>query len=109
MWRRAEIVLIVMQQNIKIWLIIATVLYGLSIFMSIPMIGMSAMLFDAPGSQNDPGVWAIFYALLLFPLTAILAIIFMWVFIKRKPKVAFVVSLLPFIHLLIFSVIVSAL
>lgn len=53
------------------------VVAALVLLVSLPMMGFSVMLFDAPGSENDAGLQAAFFAIFLVPIGAIAAIIFL--------------------------------
>lgn len=52
-----------------------------SLFTAIPggfMALMATMLFDAPGSQNNPFTWAMHASIVLYPLFAILCPMLSW-------------------------------
>lgn len=55
------------------WVVI--VLAALALLVSLPMMGFSVMLFDAPGSENDAGLQGAFFAIFLVPVGALAAII----------------------------------
>ena len=55
----------------------------LAILISIPILGFSVMLFDAPGSESDPALeWAV-GSMLLIPVGAIACIV--WMIRGRSP------------------------
>lgn len=55
------------------WAVI--ILAALALLVSLPMMGFSVMLFDAPGSESDAGLQGAFFAIFLVPIGAIAAII----------------------------------
>ena len=61
-----------------------TVLSILAALLSLPMVMMSPMMFDAPGSDNNPITQMMFYSLLAFPVLCLMGGILPWV-LKRHP------------------------
>lgn len=55
------------------WAVI--ILAVLALLVSLPMMGLSVMLFDAPGSENDAGLQGAFFAIFLVPVGALAAIV----------------------------------
>jgi hypothetical protein len=65
------------------WLVVIVAV--LSALISVPMLGFSVMLFDAPGSENDTALgWAVI-SMLLIPIGAIACVIWM---IRARPPAA---------------------
>lgn len=73
-----------------------------ALLVSIPMLGFSVMLFDAPGSESDPALgWAVL-SMALIPVGAIACLI--WMIRGRPPAspkwgLALAALLLPWISL----------
>lgn len=57
-----------------------TVLSILAALLSLPMVMMSPMMFDAPGSDNNPITQMMFYSLLAFPVLCLMGGILPWIF-----------------------------
>jgi len=55
------------------WVVI--ILAALALLVSLPMMGFSVMLFDAPGSENDAGLQGAFFAIFLVPIGALASIV----------------------------------
>lgn len=62
----------------KNYLTISSVIVGSMAFASIMPALMSAMMFDAPGSEENPATNAMFYAMFSFPLVCLLSIPLAW-------------------------------
>jgi hypothetical protein len=57
------------------WLVM--IIAVLAMLVSIPMLGFSVMLFDAPGSESDPALgWAV-VSMILIPVGAIACLVWM--------------------------------
>lgn len=54
---------------------VSMIIAALALLVSLPMMRVSAMLFDAPGSENDLGQQAAFFAIFLVPIGALASII----------------------------------
>ena len=92
-----------MKNKLKIWLIVATSIFGSLTILSLPMVIMSPMMFDAPGSTNNKALLAAFYSLISFPIIVLITIIVAWVlFRNNKLKTSLIISLIPLINLSIF-------
>jgi hypothetical protein len=63
----------------KFFLILAGALSFLSVPFGCLAAEMSAMLFDAPGSENNPILWFVFASFLAYPLAALLGPILSWI------------------------------
>lgn len=73
-----------MAVKIRIWLILSTVLLSILLLLSLPLIIMSPMLFDATGSMNNFGANLIFFSLLSFPIVVIYSLTLQWVFYRKS-------------------------
>lgn len=60
---------------------------------------VSPMMFDAPGSDENPFLWAAFFSAITSPLIILISVITSILLFKRFSKAAFLVSLLPFINI----------
>lgn len=65
--------------------IVLTILSVLAGFMSFPLAMFSPMIFDAPGSSENPLALFLFYCVFSFPVLCMLGAILPWMF-KRHPK-----------------------
>ncbi len=75
------------------------VIWGLLAAVSLLLIIMSPMMFDAPGSENNPKVLAAFYALLSFPVVVIACMAASSAFVSiDRPWIAAAVLLIPAIN-----------
>ncbi len=80
----------------RILLIVATVLYGLSLVPAAFMVMMSPMMFDAGPS---PEVWTMFGLVVGYPVLVLVTIVLGWVlFAYKKYRAALIVSLLPILE-----------
>lgn len=87
----------------KKWLGISTLIWGVLLLLSLPMVMMSPMMFDAPDSTENQGIWMAFYCLISFPVVALLSIIFSWLFYRKNNKnTALYLSLLPLLNIIFF-------
>lgn len=92
------------ETSVKNWkkylLILVNIIYLGLILPSVAIVPMSAMIFDAPGSEDDNGIWIIFLATITFPVALIISSILSFVFWKRKKeKSAYLVLALPIINI----------
>ncbi|WP_240626527.1 hypothetical protein [Thalassospira lohafexi] len=65
------------KKGLRITLTIISILGAL---LSLPMVMMSPMMFDAPGSENNPITQLMFYSLLAFPALCLMGGILPWIF-----------------------------
>ena len=56
-----------------IWPLLGALLWAVLGFFGLGPAMMSPMMFDAPGSQETPGIWAAFWGVVAFPVVAGLA------------------------------------
>ena len=89
----------------KVLLIVATVLYGLSLLPAAMMVLMSPMMFD---SGESPKLWTIFGLVVGYPVLVLLTLVVAWVlFVKKKYRAALIVSLLPILEVVVGAIIVA--
>ena len=68
--------------NKTLWIVL-TVLWVLAAIPSAFMAMMSAFMFDAPGSEKNPIVWALMWSMVALPVAWILGAGIPWIFYKR--------------------------
>jgi len=90
------------RKNTRIYLIVASSLFGILILPSLPMIMMSAMMFDSPGSTESTPTWVIFSSMIAYPFVTVIAISFAWIFFVRKKNLLAIISTsLPLLTIII--------
>ena len=90
------------RNNLRIYLIIASIVWFITIFPALFMAMFAPMLFDAPGSEDSNWTIAAAGGIVSYPLIAILAILLSWLFfVKKKHRVAFIVSLVPLVWIIL--------
>lgn len=82
-------------EDLKVWLIVATVLYSVISFFALLTLPFAAMAFDAPGSTSNPGPVLSVLGFVSFPFASLIAIIVSWATLKENTKVSLIFSLLP--------------
>ncbi|HOP64192.1 MAG TPA: hypothetical protein PK358_13935 [Spirochaetota bacterium] len=88
-------------KKILVFDILSTVLWVLALFPAFYLFALSAMLFDAPGSESSPFTLMLFYSIASFSPVAVISVIGMWVFyLFKKFRVSVVFALLPFLSIL---------
>ena len=94
-----------MKNNIKILLIIFSSVFGVLAIVSLGPILFSAMLFDAPGSEENNALLTAFFSLISFPIIVFITIGLAWIFYAiRKPKAALIIILLPSLNIILFII-----
>jgi hypothetical protein len=96
--------------------IIATVFWGIGLLPGLIGALLSPMMFDAPGSMNNPVAWIDAGIVVSFPLLCIVSIASVWILYarhKRRPTKAtstgqLVAAGLPFLPILYFVVVMLA-
>jgi len=66
------------------FLIIGTAIFGLGVLVELPMLLMSPMMFDAPGSEQSIYPWLILGSLLLNPLFVLVGLLLGWIAFARQ-------------------------
>ncbi len=88
------------RKNTRIFLIVASIVFGMLILPSLPMIMMSAMMFDSPGSTESTTTWVIFWSMVAYPFVTVIAIIIAWIlYVKKLHLPAIVFSCLPLLNI----------
>ncbi len=86
----------------KTYLIIASIVFGILILPSLPMIMMSAMMFDSPGSEDSIPTITLVISLIAYPFVTSISIIVAWILFVRKIFFGAILSAsLPFLNILI--------
>lgn len=80
---------------LKIWLIIATAVYGVTSLLTLALFLVIPMMFDAPGSENNASLLAFASCIVLYPFISILAVVLGWVLRNKSTQTAFYITLLP--------------
>jgi hypothetical protein len=77
--------------------IILNILFSVVGFFSIGLALTSFMVFDSPGSENNPYLWVAFYSALALPITCLVSVILSVSILRHSQnyKKALWVSLLP--------------
>ncbi|MEW7279227.1 hypothetical protein ABW636_11595 [Aquimarina sp. 2201CG1-2-11] len=90
------------KNNIRIYLIIASAVFGFLILPALPMIMMSPMLFDSPGSENSIPTVTLAISLITYPITTIIGSIIAWIlFTKKKYLIAIIFASVPILNILV--------
>jgi hypothetical protein len=88
----------------RIYLIVATVLLVITGFVGFAPAMMSPMMFDSPGSDEDPATLLLFSSMVSFPAVCLLAIPLAWiVHVFQKHRLAIFCTLLPLVNLVVGS------
>lgn len=88
-------------RGLRVWLIIESILALPAIAIGGMMALISPMMFDAPGSDDNPPVWLLFFSTVSFPVVCLFGVILAWVaFGMRRNRGALWLSLLPALPLL---------
>lgn len=81
---------------VRTWLIVEAVLAIPAVAIGAFMALMSPMIFDAPGSEENPPVILLFSSIVSFPLLCIVGVALGWIAIaRRRDRGALWFSLLP--------------
>ncbi|WP_074408752.1 MULTISPECIES: hypothetical protein [Aquimarina] len=84
----------------RVYLIITSIVFGILILPSIPMIMMSAMLFDSPESENSLPTIILAISLVFYPIIACISIAISWfLFVRKKYLLAIVSASLPILNI----------
>ena len=82
------------------WLNLAILLWGgLGVVSFVPVLYISAFLFDAPGSTENTGLWMFFWSLVSFPVICVISAIAILAVKKWFKRLAFIISLVPVLSL----------
>ncbi|MEW7292621.1 hypothetical protein [Aquimarina sp. 2304DJ70-9] len=90
------------RNNTRIYLIVASVIFGILVLPSLPMIMMSAMMFDSPGSEDSIPTITLVITLVAYPIITGISIIVAWIlFMRKKHLLAIVFASLPILDILV--------
>ena len=92
-------------KKIRTRIIICNIIFGLLFYPSLFITGISAMMFDAPGSENPIYTIMLFMSIASFPLLAILSIPASWIAYKlKKYNIAKMLALSPLLSIVFFAI-----
>jgi len=90
-----------MKVALVIWLILITLLEALMGFFLVVALAMSSMMFTSQEALTDPYNWFLIFCVFGVLVSLVLVLAFQWLFFFfRKPKIAFLISLIPLVVLL---------
>lgn len=88
----------------KFVLIFHTVVFGLALLPTMGMVLMSPMMFDAPGSDREVGLWIAFWAVVAFPVAIVVGLVGGWaVFVRGGRGIAALLSCLPYVNMAVIA------
>ena len=101
------------RNNTRIYLIVASAIFGILILPSLPMIMMSPMMFDSPGSENSLPTIIFVLSLVAYPFVTVFGIAVSWILFSKKkhlfsilfatlPVFTIIVGLLAIIYMAVF-------
>lgn len=89
------------RRNVRLLLLLTSILFGLLLVPGIGAIMISPMVFASPASQENPLLLAFTIALVSYPVLAVIAIPGSWVaYARRRYSAAMAIGLLPLLPLL---------
>ena len=80
---------------LRVWLIIATVVYGVTAMMALAFYLILPMMFDAPGSEENTALVAFATCIVIYPFLSVIAVALGWILRKKAMNTAFIITLLP--------------
>ena len=92
-----------MPPQIAKWILIAASLLWVAVgLVSVVPAGLSVMLFDAPGSSENPATVIVFWSALTFPLVCAAAAVVPWIFLFNNfPGIACLICACPLLNIAI--------
>ncbi len=85
----------------RTYLLLASGVWVVAGMLGLVVAAFSCMLFDAPGSENNPATVAVFFTLVSFPIVCAAAIAISWtLYSLRLHLAACMISLLPLVDIL---------
>jgi hypothetical protein len=88
----------------KFLLIVHTVVFGLALLPTMGMVLMSPMMFDAPGSDREVGLWIAFWAVVALPVAIVAGLVGGWVVFARGGRaIGALLSCLPYVNLAVIT------
>ncbi|MBQ4820354.1 hypothetical protein [Aquimarina sp. MMG016] len=86
----------------RIYLIIASSIFGLLILPSLLMIMFSAMMFDSPGSENSVPNITLVSSIITYPIITCIGIVLCWIlFVRKKYLTAIIFASIPILNILV--------
>ncbi len=90
------------RNNTRIYLIVTSVVFGILILPSLPMIMMSAMMFDSPGSEDSLPTIILVISLVAYPFVSCFSIVTAWIlFTNNKNFASIFFASLPILNIII--------
>lgn len=90
------------RNKIKVYLIVASIIFGVLILPSLPLILMSPMMFDSPGSEDSITTITLVLSIVTYPIVSFIGIAMSWVlYIKHKNVIALICVNLPILNIII--------
>ncbi|MCK8521995.1 hypothetical protein M0D21_10480 [Aquimarina sp. D1M17] len=90
------------RNNTRIYLIVTSILFGILILPSLPMIMMSPMMFDSPGSEDSTPTIILVLSLVAYPVVTVFGIVVGWIlFAKQKHFLSIIFATLPLLNILV--------
>ncbi|WP_109298870.1 hypothetical protein [Aquimarina sp. AU474] len=90
------------RNNTRVYLIVASIIFGILVFPSLPMIMMSAMMFDSPGSEDSIPTITLVVSLIAYPFVTFIAIVTAWIlFVRKKHLLSIIFASLPILNIII--------
>ncbi len=90
------------RKNTRVYLIVCSIVFGILILPSLPMIMMSAMMFDSPGSEDSISTIILVASLVLYPFVTVIGIAIAWILFVRKTHLFAIISAsLPLLNILV--------
>ncbi len=88
----------------KFLLIFHTVVFGLALLPTMAIVMMSPMMFDAPGSDREVGLWIAFWAVVAFPVAIVAGLVGGWVvFLRGGRLIGALLSGLPYVNMAVVA------
>lgn len=84
------------------WLIVTTLLFAVGGVLGVIPALFSPMMFDAPGSTENPFTVALFLSVISFPVVSLLSIVISWLlYAFDRPRAAWLLALTPLIPIFV--------
>ncbi len=94
--------MVVRKDFTKVYLMITTGIFAAAGVLGFLPSMMAFMLFDAPGSENNPVIVTLFWAMVTFPVVCGLSVILSWYLYRvRQYFLACGVALLPLVNVIV--------
>ncbi len=88
------------RNNTRVYLIVASIIFGILIVPSLPMIMMSAMMFDSPGSEDSIPTITLVLSMIAYPFVTCIGIALGWIlFSRNKNLMAILFASIPALNI----------